>query len=336
MRLQAREPSREGLSLTPGSVTVLVSTRDRPRQLAACMRAIAAADGPDLAAFVVVDQSRGEVADLQAALADVPGGMGLAAKLRHVRTDTVGLSRSRNIGLGLCATEIVAMTDDDCVVDPDWVVRIAAVFRGDSSLAALYGGSRPLGKAAGDVPFPATHARRSPATLRIWDDPTSFGSGNNMAFRREAVVQAGGFDEALGAGTPIPSGEDAEMFFRLLRHGARVRYDPQVQVAHEMWRGPDEVNQLVRGYALGSAVYLTRAVIANGDVIALGILLTRLGGAGLRLIGNVLRGRPARRRTAWMSLAGSWEGMRAVLVADAAYGIGRPWIASRRTRRRRP
>jgi cellulose synthase/poly-beta-1,6-N-acetylglucosamine synthase-like glycosyltransferase len=311
----------------PGTVTVLVASRDRPGKLAACIRALAAADGPDLAAVVVVDQSEGEAADLTAALAEVPGGAGLAAKLRHVRSDTVGVSRARNIGLGLCATEVVAVTDDDCIVAPAWVARIAAAFRADPGLAALCGRTVPLGEVPPDIAPPSTHGADRAVLLPRRRDPSRHGSGNNLAFRRGTVLDAGGYDEALGPGTPVPAGEDADLLFRLLRGGARVRYDPGVTVAHEMWRTPEELDRLTYAYALGSGVYLARAALAGRDPVALAILLARLGGAGIRWGGNLLRGRPARRRTACRALAGTWEGMRAVLAADPAYGIGRGWIA---------
>jgi cellulose synthase/poly-beta-1,6-N-acetylglucosamine synthase-like glycosyltransferase len=318
-----------------GTVTVLVASRDRPARLAACVRALAAADGPDLAAVVVVDQSRDHAADLPAALADVPGGPGLAAKLRHVRSDTVGVSRGRNIGLGLCATEVVAVTDDDCVVAPAWVARVAAAFRADSDLAALCGRTVPLGEVPPDVAPPSTHRNPRARLLSRRRDPSRHGSGNNLAFRRDAVLGVGGYDEALGPGTPVPAGEDADLLFRLLRGGARVRYDPGVTVAHEMWRTPEELDRLTHAYALGSGVYLARAALAGRDPVALAILLARLGGAGIRWGGNLLRGRPARRRTASRALAGTWEGVQAVLAADPAYGIGRAWIAGARAHARR-
>ena len=53
-----------------------------------------------------------------------------------------------------------------------------------------------------------------------------FGLGANMAFRTAVLQASGGFDEALGVGTPTRGGEDLAMFVELLMAGTtRVRAD---------------------------------------------------------------------------------------------------------------
>ena len=52
--------------------------------------------------------------------------------------------------------------------------------------------------------------------------PGLFGIGANMAVRTEFARAAGGFDEALGPGTPTHGGEDGEFMIRLILAGHAV------------------------------------------------------------------------------------------------------------------
>ena len=53
-----------------------------------------------------------------------------------------------------------------------------------------------------------------------------------MAFRTAALRELGGFDEALGPGTPAQAGEDLLVFLRLLAGGRRLAYEPGAFVWH--------------------------------------------------------------------------------------------------------
>ena len=72
-----------------------------------------------------------------------------------------------------------------------------------------------------------------------WGDPlhpanaTRLGTGACMVFSTEALRSAGGFDEALDTGPPLPTGGDIDMFYRVLRAGWRLVYLPGLLVHHE-------------------------------------------------------------------------------------------------------
>ena len=53
-----------------------------------------------------------------------------------------------------------------------------------------------------------------------------FGTGANMAFRRAVFDRIGGFDPALGVGTPARGGGDLEMFHRVLAGGQSSATNP--------------------------------------------------------------------------------------------------------------
>ena len=90
--------------------------------------------------------------------------------------------------------------------------------------------SRPVTPAEGaadDVPVELGanwfYSRRfASLPIQMW------GTTANLAFRKQVLAdaQVGGFDPALGPGVPAGGGEAAYFFYRVLRHGYRLRYQP--------------------------------------------------------------------------------------------------------------
>src|SRR4051812_5516598 len=103
-------------------ISVVVPTRNRPDHAAACAQALLACEG--LQQVVFVDQSDSE-ATLEAirALGD--------SRIGCVRSQLRGATNGRNVGIELTTGAIIAFTDDDCRVAPDWISRILEAFDGD-------------------------------------------------------------------------------------------------------------------------------------------------------------------------------------------------------------
>ena len=312
-------------------VTVVVATRDRPQSLARCLRALAALT---YARFevVVVDNAP----STRETLAVVQQQSGQDARVRYVRELRPGVSCARNRGLGEARGELVAFTDDDVVVDPGW---LDGVLRG-------FDRSPSVGCVTGLVPS----ARLDTAEQRYFDRRVSwalgctprrydrhgdlqasplypytagqFGTGANFAFRTAVLRNLGGFDEALGPGTPTAAGEDLDLFVRTILAGHTIAYEPAAIAWHHH---RDELGQLRRqlfNYGVGLAAFATKYL--SGRRTARDVLV-RLPG-GLRHLRGIAKrvDRPA-------------ELPRTVLTAELlglawgpiAYGLGR-----RRHRRR--
>jgi hypothetical protein len=83
--------------------------------------------------------------------------------------------------------------------------------------------------------------------------PWEIGSGNNFAARREWLQRIGGNDERLGPGAPGCGAVDIDLFYRLARAGACVRYEPDVLVYHQR---TDRAGRLARrvpyGFGMGA------------------------------------------------------------------------------------
>ena len=80
--------------------------------------------------------------------------------VRYLRQPRLGLAASRNVALQQATMSIVAVTDDDCVPDRDWVANIERVLASPSAPDAVTGRVLPLG----DDGFPP-HASSSAASV---------------------------------------------------------------------------------------------------------------------------------------------------------------------------
>jgi GT2 family glycosyltransferase len=93
-----------------------------------------------------------------------------------------------------------------------------------------------------------------------------------MAFRREALLQSGPFDEELGAGARYGAGEDTDMLYRVMRAGWTVACRDDITVVHHDWRAlPDDLHTHYR-YGLGAGAQTAKHA-ADGDRTATRILL---------------------------------------------------------------
>ena len=261
----------------PLPVTVAVAACDRPASLLRCLDALGGGQALP-SEVIVVDQSR-------------DGGVARAVKqstrwpmpLRYMHQSRRGLSASRNAALASAGQPIIAFTDDDCVPDAGWVAAAHRALAQEPGLAGVTGRVLPLGEARPDTyvvsPRTSPHAR----TFQGRSLPWRVGTGGNFTARRECLTRVGGFDERLGAGSGGHAAEDAELLYRLLRAGERIRYEPAAVVYHERQTAAQRMASRF-GYAHGigalCALYLRRgdpyvAVMLGSYLKSLGTALAR-------------------------------------------------------------
>lgn len=220
------------------SVTVVVCTRDRPERLEECLRALRSQAYPRFDILVVDNASATPVAGICARF-----GAGC------VRAPVPGLTRARNIGARLARGEIVAYIDDDAIVEPAWLQTLVAGF-GDPSVAAVSGRVRYM-KAIGDSRAISDEVApddrpRPPGRFDLatpdWFATASFGGvgdGGNMAFRRSVIEAGACFDERLGRGQLIDSGDEHLLFASLIARGHVILHEPDAVVRHPSPAAPE-------------------------------------------------------------------------------------------------
>ena len=155
---------------------------------------------------------------------------------------------------------------------------------------AVTGPVLPLGPETPGLYAVSSRISSSPADFAGRALPWLVGTGGNFAARRDWLLRVGGFDERLGAGSPGGSGEDMDLLYRLLRAGARIRYEPRAVVFHE--RQPRD-RRLASRSAYGRGIGACCGLWLRGrDPHALAVL-----GGWLRMRGSMAAG--ALRRRQW-------------------------------------
>lgn len=242
-------------------ISVAVCTRNRPEDLARCLEAIAELDYPAYE-VVVVDNAPSDDRTEQLVRGRFP-------QMRYAREPQPGLSNARNRAIAEARGEIVAFTDDDVVVDRGWLAALARVFAENPHVTGLTGLVAPLeleteaqilfevhgGFGRGFTRQQYRYQRGQQGTQATYQGTGRFGTGANMAYRRSVFAQIGAFDPALGVGTLSQGGEDLEMFFRLLRAGHTLAYEPAALVRHRHRREYEALQRQLESNGLALAAY---------------------------------------------------------------------------------
>ncbi|MGH9276851.1 MAG: glycosyltransferase family 2 protein, partial [Acidimicrobiales bacterium] len=250
------------------AISVVVCTRDRPDMLATCLPRLRSLDY-GLYEVVVVDNAPSTDAARQVFERTV----GDDARFRYVREDAAGLSRARNRGLAEASAACVAYTDDDVLVDMSWLDGIAAGFARDAAVGCVTGLVPPaqldhLSQHYFDRRFPWGR-RMEPRVYTAGNGRSSlypysaglFGTGANFAVDRDLMLALGGFDEALGAGSPARGGEDLDAFVRILRAGRSIAYEPSAVVWHVHRSDRRALRRQLFTYGEGLSAFITKYLV---------------------------------------------------------------------------
>jgi glycosyltransferase involved in cell wall biosynthesis len=230
-------------------ITVILCTYNRCQILAKALESIAASRLPESVEWEVLvvdnnsrDQTRGVVDDF---CRRYPG------RFRYLLEAKQGLSCARNAGIRESQSEILAFTDDDAIVEPDWLWNLTSALHGGEWTGA---GGRIIPVWPG--PLPGWLSTADPNTMGpfgAFNLGTEAGPlrrppyGGNMAFRREAFEKYGDFRADLGrSGNNLQGREDLEFANRLLAGGEQLRYEPGAVVRHPVPEGRMEKKYVLR------------------------------------------------------------------------------------------
>ncbi|MDX6265443.1 MAG: hypothetical protein QOD70_183 [Frankiales bacterium] len=264
---QARGPQPE-----PTTMSVVLCTRDRADSVRVALRSVLASAGPDVDVVVVDNAPRTDATrTVVEELAD--------PRVRYLLEPRAGLSVARNTGARAAAGAAIAFTDDDVVVDADWLRRLRLGFTRSARVGCVTGlvPSAELDTAPQHF-FDAKVHWSSSTTPRLFDlvdhrDDSALypyasgmvGTGANFAVLRSAYDALGGFDEALGAGALTRGGEDLDWFVRTLTGGWTIAYEPAAVVWHRHRRDLASLGDQLYGYGTGLTAYLAKhALTARG------------------------------------------------------------------------
>jgi GT2 family glycosyltransferase len=189
-----------------------------------------------------------------------------------------GISAARNRALTSTPNPYIAFTDDDVVVEPDWLRQIVRPFLDDASVACVSGLVIPTELSSPEqsqfehfyggfhrafVPILHSGAQPDPGDPLFPYAPGKFGTGNNMAFRVSALNELGGFDTSLGTGTPARGGEDLASFIAVLLAGGSIAFEPSAVIRHSHRGTNEEFRHQVFSYGVGLSAMYTSLLLAD-------------------------------------------------------------------------
>jgi glycosyltransferase involved in cell wall biosynthesis len=250
-------------------VSIAVCTKDHPDQLARCLDSILSACATDTGwteklEIIVIDNAPSDERTREVVTA--------RPHVRYVREPKPGLDFARNRALQEVSGQLLTFFDDDVVVDREWPRGLreaclqnpeAAAFTGLILPYELVTESQILFERVGgfrtnfDAGFESARFGRAAAGSRRYPyEAGVFGAGANMTFRRDVLLQLGGFDDALDTGGPLPGGGDLDIFCRVIRAGHRLVYEPRCLVFHEHPRTPKQLKRQFWSWGIGFMAFV--------------------------------------------------------------------------------
>ncbi|MDD1752497.1 MAG: glycosyltransferase [Methanotrichaceae archaeon] len=253
--------------------TVIICTHDRTSYLKKCLDSICS-DVDRSIEVIVVDNAPSD---------DQTAKLVSEYPVRYVREDRKGLNWARSRGALESRSEIVVYTDDDVIVDLNWINGILQPFF-DPEIAAVTGLVMPL-----ELETPAQEQFDS--VYRNWRQferreisaasisaalAYNVGSGANMAFRRQIVNKLSLFDSEMDCGTSTYAAGDLYAFYRLLSLGYRIIYNPNAIVWHQYKKDWNDMLKQLYGYNVGAYSFYIRCIFQHKDILAIYAILQTL------------------------------------------------------------
>lgn len=274
---QLAPPGRALLS-PPLSVSIVIPTCGRPADLRRCLASLAGQDMARCTEVLVVDNRPG-ASTTRTIVAEFP-------HVRLIDEARPGLSYARNAGFAAATGDIFVAIDDDVTVPAGWLERLAAPFERAEVMAVTghvlpveletesqcrfeaYGG---LGKGFARLEVDGAWFRSGRGAVPTWN----LGATANAAFRASIFVDPaiGLLDEALGAGMPTGCSEDTYLFYRILKAGHTIVYEPTAWVWHRHRADLAALTHQIHSYSTGHVAYQLTTLIRDRDMRA----LVRLG-----------------------------------------------------------
>jgi len=258
----------------PPLISVVIATRERALSLARCLKSLSRLDYPNYEVIVVDnDPVTEDTAQLVRQWTDF--------SVHYIREDRRGLAAAHNRGLQEAKGAIVAFSDDDVIIDKNWLREIAKGFRAADNVACVTGLIMAAELQTQPQVMLETHGNFNKGVrTRVIDrgahrpaDPLfpftvgKLGSGANMSFHRDKLRAMGGFDPALGVGTAAHGGDDLAAFFTVIANGFQLVYQPTALVWHHHRLDHDSLAAQAYGYGIGISAYLMSSLCRHPAMI---------------------------------------------------------------------
>jgi glycosyltransferase involved in cell wall biosynthesis len=244
------------------SLTVAICTRDRATIAKRCLDSLLPLQKAYGFELLVIDNAPSDQATAQL-VKELP-------TVRYTLEKYPGLNFARNRAWKEASGELIAYLDDDVVVDRDWVAGLQEAVTENPDAAAFTGLVMPLKlDTRAQVLFEKRNGFRRGFDKKRFGRILAgnslypcgagiFGAGCNMAFRRDVLRELGGFDEALDTGPSLPGGGDLDIFYRIIRAGHAMAYEPSFMVFHEHRTSESALRRQYYTWGLGFMAFVEK------------------------------------------------------------------------------
>jgi GT2 family glycosyltransferase len=196
-------------------VSVVVCAYNAAETIGECLRSLEALQYPKVEIIVVNDGSTDETGRIAHGF----------RRVRVIDTPNGGLATARNIGLEAGTGAIVAYTDADVRVEPDWLDNlIQPLLRSD---VVGVGGPNIVPREDSWVAQCVGRAPGGPTHVLFDDRIAEHVPGCNMAFWRQSLRAIRGFNPIF-----LRAGDDVDVCWRLQARGWRIGFSPTAVVWH--------------------------------------------------------------------------------------------------------
>ena len=209
--------------------SIVVNTYNRAPSLANTLEAFKYLRYPNFEVIVVNGPSTD---DTEALL------QGYSGRLKIGHCTETNLAKSRNIGIGMASGDIICFIDDDGIPEPDWLDALARCYQANPRV----GGAGGFVRDHTGVDFQCKYIicnRNAEASFFNTADQAQLAQrphaehyysliGVNSSFRREALLQIGGFDEEFAYFL-----DETDVCVRLADAGWEMRFVPDAEVHHK-------------------------------------------------------------------------------------------------------
>ena len=248
-------------------ISVIVPTHQRVRQLEKCLKSLRELHYPAYEILIVDNApTNTEVLEL------VQHWQRSTPQLHYLCEERPGVSWARNRGIQEAKGELLAFTDDDAIVDPEWLTELAFTYYKHKGAACVTGMMMPLElETEAQLLFEEYGASPRGCKQQLYNmrehHPRtpffpyvagSFGAGANMSFTASCIRHIQGFDPHLGGNGPSRNGQDIDAFFRVIINGSTLIYTPSAIIYHQHRSDMAGLQKQLYNFGVGFTAYLTK------------------------------------------------------------------------------
>lgn len=175
----------------------------------------------------------------------------------HLPLKNKGRSKAVNCGLQKISSFAVGLTDDDCIIQKNWLNEVMRAFE-DSKVDLVYGQTKAYKPQLNKNKFcPSTFSKKPNVfsiTSRLGKHWEEVGFDNNVVIKNKVFQNIGGYKWWIGPGCLIPAAEDAEFALRALLAGYKIAYNPKMMAYHDRFLDKAAFQKQLEIYTFGSLV----------------------------------------------------------------------------------